>query len=141
MLSGAILSFWLSVGVAAHLGWFAPGHAVSAASLRALRLPGWVSLGFVALFVVTMRAGAGGAGYWGGGFRLVGALVFIQGCVLLSSLMDARQVAPRIRTLVYLVSILLGFYALVGMGVVGPWFFRKQLRVRAALPRTLEEGI
>ncbi len=139
VLSGAILSFWLSAGVAAHLGWFEEGHALSAPSLRQLQLPSWVSAGFVVLFVYTMKAGAGGAGVWGGVFRLVGALVFIQGCVVLSNLMNLRQVAPRIRTFVYLVSIFLGFYALVGMGVMGPWFFRRRPRSLATL-KTLEEG-
>ncbi len=139
VLSGAILSFWLSVGMAAHLGWFEEGHSLSASSLRQLQLPAWVSLGFVVLFAFTVSAGPGAAGYLGGVFRLVGSLVFIQGCVVLSNLMNGRQVAPRIRTLIYLVSILLGFYALVGMGVMGPWFFRK--RARVVLPRTLEDGI
>jgi hypothetical protein len=140
LLSGAILSFWLSVGVAAHLGWFEEKHALSAQSLRRLRLPVWVSAVFVGLFIVTAQAGAGGAGYWGGVFRLLGSLIFIQGCVALSNLMEIRQVAPRVRTFVYLVSIVLGFYALVGMGVVGPWLFRKRLRPSAVLPRKLEEG-
>lgn len=142
LLSGAVLSLWFSVGAAAHLGWFGEGHELSADRLRELRLPPWFSVAFVALFVLLVSGVAGRFGYLGGVFRLLGSIVFIQGCVALSNLMAVRQIAPRVRTLIYTVSILVGFYAVVGMGVMGPWLYRKRGNRGGGrlFPRHLEEG-
>ena len=70
---------------------------------------------------------------FGGAFRLAGAVMFIQGCVSLSQLLARRMVQARSRTLIYSVAILLGFYVLMGMGVISPWLFRKKEKLEEVL--------
>lgn len=125
-LSFAVISFWLSVGLAAHLGWFKEKHAFSAGSLRNLKLPVWVSFIFVGLFISTFLETRGAHFLLGGSFRLVGSLMFIQGCICLSRFLELRGIrSGLVRTLTYLFAILFGFYAVIGMGVVSPWFFKR----------------
>lgn len=137
-LSGVVLSAWLSVGLAAHMGWIDKDHPCGSKGLRALRLPAPICWAGAAGFAALALLGSP-TGLFSGAVRLLGALLFVQGAVCLSVVMHQRGAAPRLRTLVYLAAVSLGFYALVGLGVVSPWFFRK----RAALPlnKELEEGV
>jgi hypothetical protein len=126
-LSAAVLSLWFSIGLAAHVGLFGEEHAYSATGLRKVRLPSWVGLLFVGLFILTFSGAASRLYFLARGlFRLVGSLLFIQGCICLSEIMARRVIRPRVRTLVYSVFILLGFYAVTGMGLISPWFQRNK---------------
>lgn len=125
-LSAALLSFWLSVGLVAHLGWFPEAHPLAAAQLRKLEMPRWTIVAFVVLTLATL-----GKPEWlqhvaSGLVRLVGTLLFIQGGLAVSRLLARRQARPRMRTLVYSVSVVFGFYMLVAVGMMSPWIARKQ---------------
>lgn len=126
-VAGAILSFWLSIGVAAHIGWLRENEVFSAVALRKLQLPGWLSFTFVVLFFASAFAKNDLQHLAGGAFRVIAALMFVQGMVTLSLAMAFKQVRPSVRGLFYSVSVLLGFYMVVGIGVFSPWIFRKKL--------------
>jgi hypothetical protein len=123
-VSVGLLSFWFSVGLIAHLGGFAEGHAYHAENLRRQRLSGWVWLVFVAAFAATLTGPEWFQRVASGIVRISGALLFIQGCMTLSSVMHRRQVRSRVRTLVYSLSVVFAFYALVVVGLLSPWVGR-----------------
>ena len=125
-LSAAILSVWLSVGAVAHMGWLTADHPFSSESLRRLRLPRWVSIAFLALFVAVFSSPTKFQYLFSGVFRLAGALMFIQGCIFLSEVLSRKMVQPRSRTFIYSAAILIGFYALMGVGVVSPWILKNR---------------
>jgi hypothetical protein len=132
-LSGVILSLWLSVGIAAHLGWMAPGHRYSGEGLRQVRLPAWVSVGFLALFVAAFFGPTRTEHLFGGIFRLAGSIMFVHGSICLSELLSRRVLRPRVRTLIYSLAIILGFYALMGLGVMSPWILRRKQRLEEVI--------
>lgn len=126
-LSVAIASLWLSVGFASHMGWLSENRSYSGAGLRLSLLPMWASLAFVGLFcAATLLSVSPGQYIVGGAYRVAATLMFIQGCLCLSEMMNRRAARPRVRTLVFSLAVVVGFYAVVGMGVMGPWLLRKQ---------------
>lgn len=125
-VSASVLSLWLSVGLAAHLGWTAENEVFSARALRRLQLPALFSFLFVLLFFMSAFVPEGFQHLAGGLFRVIGVFMFLQGMVTLSKAMALKQTRPAFRTFVYFVSVLLGFYMVVGIGVFSPWIFRKK---------------
>jgi len=124
----ALISFWLSIGLVAHLGWFPEVHPLSGTQLRKLRLPRWTVFAFFILSLATM-VGPDWLQRTASGFVfLVGTLLFIQGCLALSQLLMRRQVRPRVRTLLYSLSVVFGFNMLVAVGMISPWIARKLQR-------------
>lgn len=136
-LTGVFISLWLSIGLASHMGWLEENAQYSGKVLRGLRLPLWVSIGFLILFVAVTFPITPGNYLLGGAYRIAGVLMFIQGCVCVAELMERRMVRPRVRTLIFSVAILVGFYAVMGMGVMAPWIFRKKI----SFNKRLEEAI
>lgn len=129
-LSAVILSLWFSVGIAAHLGWFESGHRFSADSLRELRLPAWITLPGFALYLATFAGGAAAHPVLGGLAQIFGALLLIQGLVCLSVGLARFAVPSRARTLIYVVSIVVGFYILIGAGALGPVLLSSSFRTK-----------
>lgn len=127
-LSGAILSLWLSVGFAAHMGWLSEHPRLSGTQLRKLRPPMSLSFFFIALFILAYFTTARWHHLSKGMLLVAGSLMFIQGCIYVSKILASRAFPPRLRTFIYSLSILLGFYVLVGIGTLGPWLFRHRER-------------
>lgn len=126
-LAIAIASLWLSIGIASHLGRLDSNRSYSGSALRLAQLPMWVSIVFVGLFCAASLLGVSPSQHVVGGlYRIAATLMFIQGCICLSNMMARRSARPRVRTLVFSLAVVLGFYAVVGMGVMGPWLLRKQ---------------
>jgi hypothetical protein len=131
VLVGTALFAWLSLGFAAHLGWTEGSVRYSAEALRAIRLPRWISAVFVACLVVLWRLDVAS----GTAVLVTLALVrflsvplFVQGCAALSTLLHGRVLSARARSVLYGVSIVLGFHALVAFGAAAPWLRRRVLR-------------
>jgi hypothetical protein len=125
-LAAMLFSLWVSIGLAAHLGWMPEGHTYSGIKLRELRFPGWLSVVFGAAFVVNVFVANERIHHFSGGLvHIVGVLMFAQGCICLSELMSRKAARPRVRSFVYAFAVLLGFYAVVGIGVISPWALRK----------------
>ena len=126
-LAAMLFSLWVSIGVAAHLGWIPEGHTYSAARLRQIRFPGWISVLFGVAFVANVFIADARVHHVSSGVvHIVGVLMFMQGCMSLSELMFRKTARSRVRTFVYSLAVLIGFYAVVGIGVISPWALRKK---------------
>lgn len=137
LLSSVFISLWLSLGLAAHMGWLGGNTTYSGEGLRSIRVPLWTVGAFLVLFL-GVNAEALAQHHWLDGlYRLVATLMFIQGCVCISEALSRRSIGARVRTLIYSVLVILGFPLLVGIGVLSPWFFKKTVR----LNQRLEEAI
>jgi hypothetical protein len=119
--SVALLSFWFSVGLIAHLGGFPDGHVYGGDGLRDRRLSGWIIASFAIFFFGTFFGPEWSQRIASGLVRLTGSLLFIQGCMTLSQVLKKRNARPRTRTLVYSFSVVFAFYALVVVGLLSPW--------------------
>ena len=136
-ISGNLLSVWLSLGLSAHLGWAPESDIYSSKNLRKLQLPRLLG-------PVIMLCWAGSvflptpAKYFASGVVNCG-LVFLsfQGFLVLSALMEPKKWAKGVRMGIYLGFILVGFYALVGLGLISPSILTKR-RVQSEV---LEESI
>ena len=126
LMSAGMISAWLSLGVAVHLEWLPSTKRFSGEALRGLRLPSWIALAFVTTLVGSFFSLAGWQHLLGGASRLFATLLFIQGCAIFSTALAQKAVSVRVRTLFYSLAIVFGFYAVIGMGVAGPWFSRKK---------------
>ena len=123
LVAGLILSAWVSLGAAAHWGW-APGpKPLNAKALRKqARLPQAV---YVAVTLGWAASMALPAAPWGVGVgRILATLLFLQGCVCLSLILNRLGTSFVARTLIYSLGVVLGFYALLALGVVSPLYFR-----------------
>ena len=140
-LSAVLLSVWIAIGAAAHFGWIKEeGNSYSATSLKGIRIPRWLNLAFAGSFALTLLVTSDYQYVVGGVFRVLSGLMFVQGSICLSILLTQRGVRHSVRTFIYCVAVLLGFYALVGMGVMSPWILRKRSRISPQiLPNNLEE--
>jgi len=123
-VAALMLSFWLCVGLVAHLNWLSPTHPLSATSLRKVRLPLALSVVFVAIFVSTFVGEVPTRYVLNGVFRVMSGMMIIQGCVCLSAVLSIKMVRPRVRTALYSFSILFGLPVLIVIGVISPWLFR-----------------
>jgi hypothetical protein len=140
-LSAVLLSIWIAVGSAAHFGWIKEeSNRYSASSLKGITIPRWLNLAFAVSFALTLFVTSDYQYLVGGLFRVLSGFMFVQGSVCLSILLAQRGVRHSVRTLIYCVAVLLGFYALVGMGVMSPWILRKRGRISPQiLMNNLEE--
>lgn len=128
VISGALFSLWISLGVCAHAGWLGEKNPYVANSLRKIQ----PSLLISALFLVMLigsRFLSGEYHHLFGGFgRVFAALLFVEGTIVLSQWMAKRKIRSPIRTVLYSLFIFLGFYALIGIGFFSPLFMRKKPR-------------
>jgi len=140
-LSALLLSAWIALGAAAHFGWVTDEKSpYSSNSLRQFSVPKWVAGAFLVSFFLTLTVTSNFQYLVGGIFRVLSGFMFIQGSICLSVMLSQRGVRHGVRTLVYGVAVLLGFYALVGMGIMSPWILRKRRGVSPQIsPNNLEE--
>ncbi len=124
-VSSSILLFWFSVGMAAHLEWVKDTHPYSARALRQLRVPNTIILAFIAVFALNATVTGPFHHLVSGVFRVLGTIIFIQGIVTLSNAMALKGAGRGARAIVYVFSCTVAFYAVIGLGVLSPWFFRK----------------
>ncbi len=127
-----LVSAWISVGMGAHFGWLGPEKAVDGNFLRkAARLPFGFSMAASLLVAFSLAIPLP---YWAVGItRIFGCLLFIQGSACLSDILLRRKVSRAARSWVYVISVVFGFYALLALGMISPWYFRAaRLAARAA---------
>jgi hypothetical protein len=140
-LAASLLSLWLSVGLSAHLGWQAEETVYGAKKLRALRLPAWLSVATVVLWVLDLVLANRAAYVIAGFLDLLVAVFFIQGCVTLSVFLNQKRFARGTRAVIYSLFIVFGFYALVGLGLMSPLIFLKKRRTANLQNRPIEEAV
>jgi len=141
-LSGCLLSVWLSIGLGAHLRWQADEDPYSAKNLRQLRIHwSWslvAILVWASTFVVTSVSSKL---LLAGVLNLVMMVLFVQGTVLVALFLDQKKWNHMVRTLVYLLFIVVGFYALVGLGFMSPLILIKKKRPDLLPTKSLEEPV
>ena len=125
-ISTCILLFWFNVGLAAHLGWVSDTHPYSSRSLRGLKFPQFFGLLFVVLFALNAAHLGQVHHLISGLFRIVGTILFMQGMVTLSTALSIKGTKRTTRALVYFFSCTVAFYAVIGLGVLSPWFFKNK---------------
>jgi len=117
-VSGNLLMVWFSIGLAAHLGWPLPTDLYSSQNLRKLKLPRFLGPGVLLFWGASQflplpaKYIANGISNWG--------LVFIsfQGFLAVSTFLQGKNWPRGVRTAIYLGFIFIGFYALVGLGLI-----------------------
>ncbi len=125
-----LLTFWFAVGAGAHFGWTESPNPWSANNLKAMPLLKSASFVFLGLFVVVaFRIIPGLSGLLGIGR----AWMFVQGSVVLSKWLGLRNLTRPQKTLAYCLGIFPGFYALIGLGVIGPWLVGPWFKLRSGL--------
>lgn len=140
-LSGCLLSVWFSIGLAAHLKWQPEEDIYSSQSLRKLRL----SHSFVLLAFLVWVGNAfnrTSSQNWIAGFlHVLFVVLSMQGTILLSTFMAQRGWKNGIRSCVYVSFILVGFYALAGLGLMSPVVFIKKKSLMKLQAKPLEEAV
>lgn len=140
-VSGALLSVWFGIGLAAHFRWQDDSDAYSAESLRKLQLPVWTSFIVLGLWGLSLLK-VGGFSYLGAGLSQFGFLALsIQGTLLLSLFLKQKQWRAGIRALIYSLFIFIGFYALVGLGLMSPMILIRKKRLEKNTPEVLKESV
>jgi hypothetical protein len=124
-LSGMVTSFWLSLGMAAHFGWFPKEHRFCANGLRKIRYPAWISFAFLAVLLLDLFGGERIPFYLDGFFSLFGSFMFIQGTIFLSQILELKGVPSYQRTVLYGLAVFLGFYFVLLVGAAAPWLRRR----------------
>ncbi len=118
-----LISCWVSLGTASHFGWLKPGKRLSGSVLRKqMRLSPAIAVFASGLYIVAFSFPV--PFYILGLTRIVGCVLFIHGTVCLSDILSRRKMPKGPRTWIYVLSVLFGFYALLALGVVSPWYFR-----------------
>lgn len=139
-LSASLLSVWIAIGAAAHFGWVKEASPYSSKALKSFRLPIVFTMAFSIFFAASVVVTSEYRFVVGGLFRVLSGFMFVQGSICLSVLLAQRGVRRGVRTFIFCVAVLLGFYALVGMGVMSPWLLRKKRGISPQiLPINLEE--
>lgn len=115
-----LVSLWISVGLISHMGALPAGHNLVSSQLRKKVSPKWFSAVFVALFALGMLKWPLSP-WFIGFFRLVSAVMFVFGTCAISRVMSRRKLMGPVRSAIYVVSVLLGFYVVVGLGFVSAW--------------------
>ncbi len=127
ILAGILLATWISIGFAAHLKWVDGKNLFSAENLRRVRLPKFIAPTFILCIGFSLlEIPFGGVAVIRPLQRIVGVLLFIQGGIHLSEILEYRKVKSWIRTLVFMVSVTLGFYVLIGMGMMTPFLEKRR---------------
>jgi nitrate reductase NapE component len=127
-----LMSCWVSLGAAVHFQLLGERAGHLGRSLRkkvrsSVGISVVVGTGYLLAMVLPLPF------YVEGVARLLGCLLAIYGSVCLSDVLHRRKVAKGGRTWIYVLSIVFGFYALVALGVVSPWYFRAAKAKDAAL--------
>ncbi|MFM8270320.1 MAG: DUF2232 domain-containing protein [Pseudomonadota bacterium] len=140
-LSGCLLSVWFSVGLAAHLKWQSDNDVYSSSNLRTLKLPWSMSLGV--LIIWSLNAfNNNSSQYWIAGLlHLFFVVLSIQGITVVSVFMAQKNWKSGVRAFVYVGFILVGFYALVGLGLMSPIVFNKKKGLMVSQIKPLEEAV
>ncbi len=115
-----LLSIWISVGLTSHFGVFPLGHKLLGSELRKNVSPKWFSVVFIALFLLGLVKWPLSPVFLGF-FRIVSAVMFVFGTCAVSRVLSRRKMVGPIRSAIYVVSVLLGFYVVVGLGFVSAW--------------------
>ncbi len=123
-----LLILWTSLGIASFLKWYPANHPFTGAKLRQLRLPHVVSAAFLTLFVLRLFRENTYFLWVDGLFLVVGMFAYIEGTVVLSNVLQRRKVGRLPRALTYSISMTLGFYALMGLGVLSQWVLSRGTR-------------
>ncbi len=123
LASITLVSCWISLGAAAHLGWLNPNKKLSSRTMRAtLQIPPWVSLSATFLMLTALVTPLP---FYGAGLvRFLSAVLFTQGSLCLSDILSRRRVMKTRRTWIYALLVVFGFYALLALGMISPWYFR-----------------
>ncbi|MBI1861954.1 MAG: hypothetical protein HYR96_13650 [Deltaproteobacteria bacterium] len=119
MVAIVLLSVWLGVGLASHLSWFSDEHPLCSQRLRKTRWSIWIVAGFIATtvgrFLMTSERAALAVA---GAEAIFAVLLFCQGCVAVSNILEQRSLSRAARSFWYVVLSTLGFYFSVALGVV-----------------------
>jgi len=140
-LSGCLLSVWFSIGLAAHLKWQSEKDVYSSQKLRELRLP-WVMSVLVLVLWAANAFNQTPSQYWLAGLLHVFFVFFsIRGMTVLSQFMAQRGWKSGLRAFVYVGFLFIGFYALVGLGLMSPFVFIKKNSLMGCQTEPLEEAV
>lgn len=132
-ISGALLLVWFSIGFAAHLRWQEDSDLYSSISLRKLKLPTWFSFVVLALWGLSLLNNNPFSQFVAGPTQLGFLALSIQGMVLLSLFLNQKNCKAWVRGLIYSLFIFLGFYALVGLGLMSPLILIRKKRLKESL--------
>lgn len=136
-VSGALLSVWFSIGLAAHFKWQEDSDAYSAESLRKLRLPVWFSFFVLGLWGLSLLKN-GAFSFLVGGVSQFGFLALsIQGTFLVSLFLKQKRWRAGLRAIIYSLFIFIGFYALVGLGLMSPMILIRKKRLEKYSPEVM----
>jgi hypothetical protein len=126
------MSCWISFGLAIHFRLLGETAVFFGKNLRKSLRGSFLAVAFAgAAYAVAILVPL--PFYLAGSLRLSGCFLAVLGTVCLSDILNRRKVSKNGRTWVYALSVLFGFYALVALGVVSPWYFRAaKLRDAAA---------
>jgi len=120
-VSSSALAFWFSIGIGSHLGWFKKGP-YAAKRLRKLQFPRWISLAcLTGILASRLLVNEPWAWILSGISHLFGVLMFIQGTVVVSRILERRQLSHWARSVIYSLLIAMGFYVTVGLGLISEW--------------------
>lgn len=136
-VSGTLMSVWFSIGLAAHFKWQQDSDAYSGERLRQLRLPVWFSFSLLGLWGLSLLKN-GVFSLLAGGLSQLGFLAMnIQGTLLLSLFLNQKRWRAGVRSIIYCIFILIGFYALVGLGLMSPMILIRKKRLKKNSPEGL----
>lgn len=119
------LWIWYTIGVAANLHWFPPGHPLSGSSLRCLTLPRWGVLAFLAASLSTLFAPPGFQPAALIAVQMGFVVFYVQGFLLLSSILHVKKLSISKRRLLYGAALIIGMYPLAIVGLLGTAIGRK----------------
>jgi hypothetical protein len=128
-LSMMVTSLWLSLAMGCHFKFLMGKSGYDSARLREVRLPFYFSLLFLltlasAIFIRKAPWDAVTVGF----YFLATSMMFIQGCINLSRLLNQWKVPQGVRTVIYILSATLGSVAVVSFGVLTPFIISKKLK-------------
>ena len=129
-VSVMLLTLFLSIGCASHLGWFPENHPYSGSKFRGFKFPAWLSVAFVVLMFLAGPMVNPKVEYIAAGILyLVGTFMFMQGMLALSRYFAFRQFQARSRTVLYSLATIPCFFFTVALGVLNPLLARRASRL------------
>lgn len=140
-ISGALLSVWFSIGLAAHFQWQPESDAFSADRLRKQRLPRWYSFFVLGAWGLSLQNNESFSQFFAGLAQLGFVVLSIQGLILLSLFFAQKRWASPVRATLYSLFIFLGFYALVGLGLMSPLILIRKRSSGKTPTKILEESV
>lgn len=140
-VSGCLLSAWFSIGLAAHLKWQPEKDAYSSQSLRTLNLPWAMSLLVLVIWGANAFNRTPSASVIAGLLHTFFVVFSMQGTIVLSRFMSLKGWKGGFRVFAYLGFWIVGFYALVGLGLMSPLVFIKKKSLMEGQAQPLEEAV